>query len=90
MISQVTNVFYRFPISFVIDNPDYSSTVKPKLATLFSPSIGNPKIIECHEHISKRKANYQGTENLFNVVKLCDDSKSFIISINLCNMKNLF
>jgi hypothetical protein len=30
-----------------------------------------------------------GIENLFNAMNLCDDSKSLIISINLCNIKNM-
>jgi hypothetical protein len=30
-----------------------------------------------------------GIEKLFNSMNLCDDSKSFIISINLCNIKNI-
>jgi hypothetical protein len=28
-------------------------------------------------------------EKLFNVMNLCDNSKSLIISINLCNIKNM-
>jgi hypothetical protein len=30
-----------------------------------------------------------GIEKLFNAMSLCDDSKSLIISINLCNIKNM-
>jgi hypothetical protein len=30
-----------------------------------------------------------GIEKLFNAMNLCDDSKSLIISINLCNMQNM-
>jgi hypothetical protein len=30
-----------------------------------------------------------GIEKIFNVINLCDDSKSLIISINLCNIKNM-
>jgi hypothetical protein len=30
-----------------------------------------------------------GIERLFNAMNLCDDSKSLIISINLCNIKNM-
>jgi hypothetical protein len=30
-----------------------------------------------------------GIEKLFNVMNLCDNSKSLIISINLCNIKNM-
>jgi hypothetical protein len=30
-----------------------------------------------------------GIEKLFNAMNLCDNSKSLIISINLCNIKNM-
>jgi hypothetical protein len=30
-----------------------------------------------------------GIEKLFNAMNLCDDSKSLIISINLCNIKSM-
>jgi hypothetical protein len=31
----------------------------------------------------------QGIEKLFNAMNLCENSKSLIISINLCNIKNM-
>jgi hypothetical protein len=31
----------------------------------------------------------QETEKLFNAINLCENSKSLIISINLCNIKNM-
>jgi hypothetical protein len=30
-----------------------------------------------------------GIEKIFDTMNLCDNSKSFIISINLCNIKNM-
>jgi hypothetical protein len=32
---------------------------------------------------------YPGIEKLFNAMNLCDNSKSLIISINLCSIKNM-
>jgi hypothetical protein len=81
-----------------------SSIEKAKLETLHSPNKGSPKVIQSHEDSensnSKSKSSSKmsfwgspdlspGIETLFNAMNLCDDSKSLIISINLCNIKNM-
>jgi hypothetical protein len=79
-----------------------SSTEKAKLETLYSPKKGSPKVIYTHEDIenSKSKSSSKmsfwslpelspGIEKLFNAMNLCDNSKSLIISINLCTIKNM-
>jgi hypothetical protein len=81
-----------------------SSTEKAKLEILYSPNKGNPKVISSYENIenSNRKSKSSskfsfwgqpdlspGIEKLFNAMNLCDNSKSLIISINLCNIKNM-
>jgi hypothetical protein len=80
-----------------------SSTEKSKLEILYSPNKGSPKVIKSHEDSknSKRKSKSSsmsfwgspdlspGIERFFNAMNLCDDSKSLIISINLCNIKNM-
>jgi hypothetical protein len=82
----------------------YSSTEKTKLETLYSPNKGSPKVIKSYEDSensnSKCKSSskmsfwgspdlYPGIKKLFNAMNLCDNSKSLIISINLCNIKNM-
>jgi hypothetical protein len=82
----------------------YSSTEKSKLETLYSPDKGSPKVIKVHQDIensnNKSKSSSRisfwgspdlspGIEKLFNAMNLCDNSKSLIISINLCNIKNM-
>jgi hypothetical protein len=79
-----------------------SSTEKPKLETLHSPNQGNPAVIKSHEDSdnSKSKSSSKvsfwgspdlspGIESLFNAMDLSDNAKSLIISMNLCNMKNM-
>jgi hypothetical protein len=81
-----------------------SSTEKAKLETLYSPNKGSPKVIKSHEDSensnNKSKSSSKvsfwrspdlspGIEKLFNAMNLCDSSKSLIISINLCNIKNM-
>jgi hypothetical protein len=81
-----------------------STTEKAKLKTLYSPNKGSPKVIESHEDSensnskskSKSKMSFGGSpdlspgiEKLFNAMNLCENSKSLIISINLCNIKNM-
>jgi hypothetical protein len=81
-----------------------SSTEKAKLKTLYSPNKGSPKVIKSHEHsensYNKSKSSSKisfwgspdlspGIEKLFNAMNLCDNSKSLIISMNLCNIKNM-
>jgi hypothetical protein len=76
---------------------------KSKLETLYSPNKGSPKVIKSHQDsdksINKSKSSSQmsfwgspdlspGIEKLFNTMNLCDNSKSLIISTNLCNIKN--
>jgi hypothetical protein len=81
-----------------------SSTDKAKLEALYSPKKGSPKVIKSHEDSqnsnNKRKSSSKmsfwglpdlspGIEKLFNAMNLYDDSKSLIISINLCNIKSM-
>jgi hypothetical protein len=79
-----------------------SSTEKTKLETLYSPNKRSPKVIKSHEdgENSKSKSSSKisfggssdlspGIEKLFNAINLCDNSKPLIISIHLCNIKNM-
>jgi hypothetical protein len=81
-----------------------SSTDKLKLETLYNPNKGSPKVIESHKDSENTKSKSQPSskmsfwgstdlspviEKLFNAINLCDHSKSLIICINLCNIKNL-
>jgi hypothetical protein len=81
-----------------------SSTENAKLETLYSPSEGSPKVIKSQKDSenSKNKSKSSskmsildspdvspGIETFFNAMNLCDNSKSLIISINLCNIKNM-
>jgi hypothetical protein len=79
-----------------------SSTEKAKLEALYSPNKGSPNVIKSHEHSenSNSKSSSKmffwgspelspGIEKLFNAMNLCENSKSLIISINLCNIKNM-
>jgi hypothetical protein len=81
-----------------------SSTEKAKLETLYSPNKGSPKVIKTHEDSensinqskSSSKLSFWGSpnlspenENLFDAMNVCDNSKSLIISIDLCNIKNM-
>jgi hypothetical protein len=82
----------------------YSSTENSKLETLYSPNKGSPKVIKSHEDsensnikikLSSKMSFWSspdlspGIEKLFNVMILRDDSKLLIISINMCNIKNM-
>jgi hypothetical protein len=82
----------------------FSSTEKAKLGALYSPNKGNTKVINSHEDSENSNSNSKssskifflvspdlspGIENLFNAINLCDYSKSLIISINMCNIKNM-
>jgi hypothetical protein len=77
---------------------------KAKLETLYSPNKGSPKVIKSHEDCensnnkskSSSKMSFWGSpylsagiEKIINAMNLCDNSKSLIISINLCNIKNM-
>jgi hypothetical protein len=79
-----------------------SSTEKAKLETLYSPNKDIPKVIKSHEYSENNKSKssskmffwdspdlYPGIEKLFDAMNLCENSKSLIISINLCNIKNM-
>jgi hypothetical protein len=81
-----------------------SSTEKVKLEALYSPNKGSPKVIKSHEDNENSNSNSKssskmsfwgspdlspGIENLLNEMSLCENSKSLIISINLCNIKNM-
>jgi hypothetical protein len=81
-----------------------SSTEKAKLETLYSPNKGSPKVIKSHEDSENRNTKSKssskmsfwgspdlspGIEKVFNAMNLCENTKSLIISINLCNIKNM-
>jgi hypothetical protein len=81
-----------------------SSIEKAKHKPICSPNKGSPKVIKSHEDSensnnkskSSSKMSFWGSpdlfpriEKLFNTMNLCDDSKSLIIFINLCNIKNM-
>jgi hypothetical protein len=79
-----------------------SSTEKAKLETLYNPNKGSPKVIKGHEDSenSNSKSSSKipfwgspdlssGIEKLFNVMTICYNPKSLIISKNLCNIKNM-
>jgi hypothetical protein len=81
-----------------------SSTEKDKLEILYSSNKDSPKVIKSHEDSdnsnNKSKSSSKmsfwsspdlspGIEKLFNVMNLCDNSKSLITSTNLCNIKNM-
>jgi hypothetical protein len=74
------------------------------MESLYSPNKGSPKVIKSHEDsensntrsISSSKIAFWGSpdlspgiEKLFNAMNLCESSKSLIISINLCKIKNM-
>jgi hypothetical protein len=68
-----------------------SSTENPMLETLYSPNKSSLKVIKSHED-SENSCSPDlspGIERLFNAMNLCENSKSLIISINLCNIKNM-
>jgi hypothetical protein len=81
-----------------------SSTEKAKLETLYSPNKGSHNVIKSHKNIensnNKSKSLYTmsfwespdlspGIEKLFNTMNLRENSKSLIISMNICNIKNM-
>jgi hypothetical protein len=80
------------------------STEKSKLETLYSPKKGRSKIIKSHQdseksnNISKSSSKMSfwgspdlssGIEKLFNAMNLFENSRSLIISIYMCNVKNM-
>jgi hypothetical protein len=81
-----------------------SSTENTMLETLYSPNKGSPKVIKSHEDSensnnkskSSSKMSFWGSpdlplgiEKLDNAMNLCENSKSLIIYINLCNIKSM-
>jgi hypothetical protein len=81
-----------------------SSTESSMLQTLYSSNKLSPKVIKCHEDSdntnSKGKSSSKsslwgsanlspGIEKLLNAMNLCDDSKSLIVSLNMCSIKNM-
>jgi hypothetical protein len=81
----------------------YSSPEISKLETLYSPNKGSPVVIKPHkdsdnikDKSSSTKMSFWGSpdnispgiEKLFNHMELSDKSKSLIIAISLCNIKN--
>jgi hypothetical protein len=80
------------------------STEKATLETLYSPNKASPKVIKSHDDsknsnsksIASSKISFWGSpdlspgiEKLFNTINPCENSKSLIISMNLCNIKNM-
>jgi hypothetical protein len=74
----------------------------PKMETLYTLNKGSPKVIKSNEDSenSKSKSSFKksfwwspdsssGIEKLFITMNLCDSSKSFFTSINICNIKNM-
>jgi hypothetical protein len=79
-----------------------SSSQKQKLDILHSPKKNNPTVIKSHEDSHSIKSNSSskksfwgspdissGIENLFDTMGLDEKSKSLIISMNLCSIKNM-
>jgi hypothetical protein len=81
-----------------------SSTETSELEKLYIPIKGSPKVIKSHQDSengknkskSSSKMSFWGSpyissgiEKSFNAMNLCENSKSLIISINLCNIKNI-
>ena len=79
-----------------------SSTGMHKFETLHSPSKRSPTVIKSHKDSDTRKIktsskvsfwgspdSSSGVENLFKAMDLQDSSKSLIISMNLCSIKNM-
>jgi hypothetical protein len=79
-----------------------SSYQKQKLDILHSSKKTNPTVIKSHEdspsiksYLSSKKTFWgsldisSGIENLFDAMGLYEKSKSLIISMNLCNIKNM-
>ena len=79
-----------------------SSSQKQKLDILHSPKKNNPTVIKSHEDSHSIKSNSSskklfwgspdissGIENLFDAMGLDEKSKSLIISMNLCSIKNM-
>ena len=79
-----------------------SSSQKQKLDILHSPKKNNPTVIKSHEDSHSIKSNSSskksfwgspdissGIENLFDAMGLYEKSKSLIISMNLCSIKNM-
>jgi hypothetical protein len=81
-----------------------SSIEKAKLETLYSPNKGSPrslKVMKIVKTVTRKVKHHPkcplwgspdlspGIEKLFYAMNLRDNSKSLIISMNLCNIKNM-
>jgi hypothetical protein len=79
-----------------------SYTENAKLETLYSPNKGSPQVINEDSENSNNKSKSSskmyfwgsadlspGIEKLFNEMNLCENSKSLIIFINVCNIKKI-
>jgi hypothetical protein len=84
----------------IVNSP--SSYQKQKLDILHSSKKTNPTVIKSHEDSHSIKSNSSskksfwgspdissGIENLFDAMGLYEKSKSLIISMNLCSIKNM-
>jgi hypothetical protein len=89
-----------FRARLVVKSP--SSSQKQKLDILHSPKKNNPTVIKCHEDTPSIKSNLSskklfwgspdissGIESLFDAMGLYEKSKSLIISMILCSVKNM-
>jgi hypothetical protein len=79
-----------------------SSVEEQKLDILPNPKKVNPTVTKCHDnsHSNNSKLSVEasfwgspdissGIEKLFEVMGLYDKSKTLIISMNLCSIKNI-
>ena len=84
----------------IVKSPPASQ--EQKLDILHSPKKNNPTVIKSHEDSPSIKSNLSskksfwgspdissGVENLFDAMGLYEKSKSLIISMNLCSIKNM-
>jgi hypothetical protein len=78
----------------------FLSTEKAKLKTIYNPNKGSPEVIKNHEDSDNSKSKSSSKmslwgspdlspeiQKLLNAMNICSNSKSLIISINLCNIK---
>jgi hypothetical protein len=83
----------------------FPPTKKAKLQTIYCTKKGRPNVIKNYEDSDNSKNNSKSKsssemsfwdppdlspgERLLHPMNLCDNSKSLIISVNLCNIKNM-
>jgi hypothetical protein len=87
-------------MSKIVKSPPASQ--KQKLDILHSPEKNNPTVIKSHKDSPINKSNSSskksfwgspefssGIENLFDAMGLYEKSKSLILSVDLCSIKNM-